>query len=139
MNGHARRCREAIEELGFRYDAAITAKHNNGKAYYTHQNQPDQPLTVYGKMNEQVSRVVIDRARQIAGLSMVGAKRNTQAIKDRRRLEALTKKQREERERADYERRSNELGALRAWADGVMRRDRDRRAIEELMRPGRAR
>lgn len=136
MNGHARRCEEAIKELGFRFNQQITEKHNNGKSYYTHPNQPHEPLSVYGKMNEQVSRVVVDRARQIAGLSTTGAKRNSQAVKERRRIANLTKKQREEQERLEAQRRADEAGARKEWIAQAVRHERDRQKIANLMQPG---
>ena len=139
MNGHARRCMDAINELGFEFDDAITQRHANGKSYYTHANAPDQALSVYGKMNEMVARIVVDRARQIAGLSTVGAKRDTSAIKDRRRVETLTKKEREARAREEMERRADELGEQRARLDELVRRERDRKVLADLMRPGNGR
>lgn len=139
MNGHARRCMDAIKELGFSFDEGITKRHANGKSYFTHPNAPDQALTVYGKMNEMVARVVVDRARQIAGLSTVGARRNTSAIKERRRAELLTKRQREARDREELDRLADELGERRSWIESTVRRERDRRVIEDLMRPGRGR
>ena len=136
MNGHARRCMDAIKELGFEFDDYITNRHANGKSYFTHANAPDQPLSVYGKMNEMVARVVVDRARQIAGLGTVGAKRNTQAIKDRRRSEMLTKKEREARVRDETERRADEIGEQRRRMEAIVRSERDRKILDDLMRPG---
>ena len=139
MNGHARRCLDAIKELGFEFDETITKRHANGKSYYTHTNAPDQALSVYGKMNEMVARVVVDRARQIAGLSTVGAKRNTQAIKDRRRSNLLAKKEREARDREELDRRADEIGEQRRRMEALVRSERDRKILADLMRPGNGR
>lgn len=86
-----------------------------------------------------MTRVVVDRARQIAGLSTVGAKRNTQAIKDRRRSDLLAKKEREARDREELDRRADEIGEQRRRMEALVRSERDRKILADLMRPGNGR
>ena len=146
MNGHARRCRDAIKALGFTENIEITERHSNGKTYFTHPLAPSEPLTIYGKMSEHVSRVVIDRARQIAGLDPTGAKRRNANIKERKRIEAQKRAERQAREYAAQQERANEAAvgvalrrAQREQAARILQRQAHDREIRSLMMPGGAR
>ena len=143
MNGHARRCRDAIKALGFVENTEITDRHNNGKTYYTHPLAPSEPLSIYGRMNEHVCRVVIDRARLIAGLDTTGAKRRNAAIKERQRIQRQQRAEREAREAAERERREHEASvglamrrAMREQAERERLRDQRERELHSLMMPG---
>lgn len=143
MNGHARRCVEALQGLGFTYDEALTERRATGRRYYTHPLAPAEPITVFGGMSEQTCRVVIDRARLIAGLDATGAKRRSAAVKGRRQAERAKRLEREARERADYERRADEAAvavayrkALREQAARLECEAAKERELRELMMPG---
>lgn len=126
MNGHAKRAEKAIQELGFEYDSAITEQHANGKTYYTHPLAPEEPVMIYGKLDEHASRCVIDRARKIAGLDPVGAKRRSAAVKQRRREQAAKRRERELVEYTSYQKRADQA----AVGVAMRRAEREKEARE---------
>ena len=146
MNGHAKRCQETIIALGFVRDDEATERRANGKTYYTHPLAPTEPLSIYGRMSEQTCRVVADRARQIAGLDVTGAKRRSSVVKERQQGLRRKRLEQEARERADYERRCEEAAvgvalrkAQREQTERLAREAARERELRELMMPGGAR
>lgn len=140
MNGHCRRAIQTLDALGFtREDRA------NGKAVWTHANAPEVELKTWAGMAELASRAVIDKARQVAGLSTSGHQttatlRETARIKrqDAKRKEAA-KAGREAAERARYEAAAQQRKAEREAARDLERAAARRREIARLMMPGGAR
>ena len=143
MNGHARRCRDAIEALGFVVNEAITEAHGRHKTYYSHPLAPGEVLSIYGGMSEQTCRVVIDRARQIAGLDSTNAKRRAEQVRERRQIERERRAEREARESAARLEREAEAAmavamrkAAREQSARITQDDARRRELLDLMRPG---
>ena len=136
MNGHARRCRDALQALGFVEDIEITDKHSNGKTYYTHPLAPSEPLSLYNRMTEQVSRIVIDRARMIAGMEPTGAKRRSEQIRERQKRQREQRAAREARERAAVEQRAESAAVGVALREATRLRDARVRELRDLMQPG---
>ncbi len=134
MNGHCRRAHETLVALGWEL-AHVGA---DGKRTYTHANAPDERLKLWAGMTEQASRAVLDKARQIAGLSCVGAK-SPATVRERARIRQAEATQRRaaeaaraDRERAPYQRALDAAHAEeKAW--------RKSRGLQSLMMPGRPR
>lgn len=138
MNGHAKRAEKAIRDLGFEFNAEITDQHRNGKHYYTHPLAPAEAISIYASLTEQSSRIVIDRARQIAGLDKVGAKRRNAEIKQRRREQQAKNREREARDRQAYQKRADEAAVGIALERAIRDKERRNREIRQLMMPGRS-
>lgn len=139
MNGHARRCKQTVEALGFNFDADASI---HGKLVYRHPAAPEQCVKIWGQMAELAARAVMDKARQIAGLA--GATAPTHgSIRERARIRKQGERQRDAeraaraaREREPFQVAADERARRLALSNEIAQRDRARRDIESLMKPG---
>ena len=138
MNGHARRLHQTLIALGFECGDPT----RDGKRVYHYPNAPEQCVKLWPGMAEGAARAAADKARQLAGLSVVGAP-TTGAIREHARIrrqgeraKAAAEAAQRERERVPYQLAADER-ALRKRAEAAeQHRLNELREIRALMMPG---
>lgn len=139
MNKHYRHAQQTIEALGFTIDYDASTRE---KRVYRHTNSPDEPLRLFVKMTPNAAKTLIEKARQIAGLSTSG-KTTTgelrQVAKTKRQLDRARKMAQaaaEEKARARYQAVADAKAARIAYEREYERKRADEAAIRSLMMPG---
>ena len=137
MNGNAKRLINTLEGLGFTLDGF-----DNGKRVYRHPNAPDKVLKVYGGIDDRTARKLGNAGAEIAGYSIAGESIPASISETAR----VKRQQSRAKAAAESERRTRELAPFQAAADRraerlresalIVKSDRRRREILDLMRPG---
>ena len=138
MNSHARRLHQTLIALGFECGDPT----RDGKRVYRHPNSPEQCIKLWPGMAEGAARAAADKARQLAGLSVVGTP-TTGTIREQVRIKQATEQakraaeaRRRERGRIPYQLAADERAAKRAQFEAEQHRLNELREMRALMMPG---
>lgn len=134
MNNHAKRLCKDVESLDFwrDYDAEEKTK---ARRVYRHSNDPSQAIKVFDQMSDNSITAAVRKANKIAETGWSGP-RQPQTIKERatmHRRKERTKRQRDDEARRE---RAEKAEAEFQVRQKVSQRLKQRREIEDLMRPG---
>lgn len=135
LNHHARELKNTLEALDFRYDERESQRRGGGM-YFNHFAEPEQYIKVFGHLTPMAARTAMDKARQIAGLAVVG-KKPSAALKDAAREKRDNEKAERARRLTALDKRADEVGAVRATEAARRKRESELRSIASLMQPGR--